>query len=425
MKGGAQKAKGKSKGAEKLRLLSSVQASPKEGHEGKEVYNHKVGGSAKIQGWPMDCPTPLCRQRIQMEGPVWVIWGHFLCQHWQDAGWALGQGVRGSDWQRHMRLFPCGRRWGGVCGPTCGMERWAWSPVGVEAWAPAVWQATRTSAQKIWWQSLQDHVPRSGDEPVQGGTTPVLPPGKGSCHWAARWWLLCCRTWQRTMGTDNGTQEVPDDIPGRSFPSWRQLCASEKEACDHATGSVDHARWHPPEEVARADRFEHRVSQQGYTPQTKDLSTMADSPELSQEEVALYRGVSRTFWCTWPTIGQMCRSRWMNWPVPCPSQQRRPWKRQSTWPDISWRQGFGIHFPCDWDGADDPNCLHGQRLGRRQSNEEVQKCSPWLLGLRAITGRSANNAVRHRLGARSATSKPRCCGCRTYSMTDGWSWVGS
>jgi hypothetical protein len=70
MKGGAQKAKGKSKGAEKLRLLSSVKASPKEGHEGKEVYNHKVGGSAKIQGWPMDCPIPLCRQRIQMEGPV-------------------------------------------------------------------------------------------------------------------------------------------------------------------------------------------------------------------------------------------------------------------------------------------------------------------------------------------------------------------
>lgn len=103
-------------------------------------------------------------------------------------------------------------------------------------------------------------------------------------------------------------------------------------------------------------------------------------------------------------------------------------------------RGFGIHFPCDWDGADDPivytdsdwagdkatrkckSAAHGcfvfsytrQQTVVALSSAEAELYATasgvseaillrkvlaffgYGVGFRAITGRSANNAVRHR-----------------------------
>eukprot|EP00435_Cladocopium_sp_Y103_P063025 s292_g24.t1 len=89
------------------------------------------------------------------------------------------------------------------------------------------------------------------------------------------------------------------------------------------------------------------------TPQTKDLSSVVDSPELSQEDVTLYRritGILMYLATDRPdvqfTVNELASA--MSKPTKAALEASKHLTRY-----LLKTKDYGIYFPSDWDGADD------------------------------------------------------------------------
>eukprot|EP00435_Cladocopium_sp_Y103_P025455 s1207_g6.t1 len=148
---------------------------------------------------------------------------------------------------------------------------------------------SRFVAREFKWKDpyrLQDHVPRSGNQSVQGSTPLVLPPSEESCHdfyavgpGNAPWELMSelKKYWTISL-------EGPFRV-GDSFVHLKRKRVILPEGV-----------WIAPSDTHLKKLLEltglNMESTGRDTPQTKDLSSMVDSPELSQEDVTLYRRIT-------------------------------------------------------------------------------------------------------------------------------------
>ena len=148
--------------------------------------------------------------------------------------------------------------------------------------------------------------------------------------------FLCCRAWQRTMGTDVRTQEAHGPT---SLENILQVGDSVVHLKRERVITPQRV-WITPGDIHLKQLLEltglNMKSTGRDTPQTKDLSTMADLFKLSPEEVTFYRRITGDL--VYLPHGQPDVQFTVNELACAMSKPAKALEAPKCWPDISRRK---------------------------------------------------------------------------------------